>query len=205
MEVRPTERTPIHFDRADSYADLTLSQIMDVFKLMTQTYPRYIDNPSREAVEAVGIALVRRDELRGTPEGEPNESKLGVTEQVLGWMSQEVGRMAKQSRYALYSSRPPCLADRRTRFPSSHAAAGMFVLLSWCCGLYGACLDSDTLFPSSRSWPALLGLMATLVDMLLDPSTRTKPSVRKSALVRTRRALRHVGEYYDILAFHSGT
>lgn len=71
---------------------------MDVFKLLTSTYPRYVDAESREAVEEVGIAIVRRDELRGTPQGEPNESKFGVAEQVLGWMSQEVGRMHKRSR-----------------------------------------------------------------------------------------------------------
>ena len=71
---------------------------MDIFQLLTSTYPRYVDSESREAVEEVGIALVRRDELRGTPQGEPSESKLGVTEQILGWMSHEVGQIAKRSR-----------------------------------------------------------------------------------------------------------
>lgn len=81
----------------DRHADLSLSQVMDIFKLLTSTYPRYVDAESREAVESVGVALVRRDELRGTPQGEPG-SILGVTEQVLGWMSQEVGRIQKRSR-----------------------------------------------------------------------------------------------------------
>ena len=71
---------------------------MDVFKLLTSTYPRYVDSESREAVETVGMALVKRDELRGTPRGEPNESKFGVVEQVLGWMAQEVGRIQKRPR-----------------------------------------------------------------------------------------------------------
>ncbi len=71
---------------------------MDVFKLLTSTYSRYVDSESRSAVEEVGTALVRRDELRGTPQGEADESKFGVTEQVLGWMSQEVGRIAKRPR-----------------------------------------------------------------------------------------------------------
>ena len=71
---------------------------MDVFKLLTSTYPRYIDSESREAVEEVGMAMVRRDELRGTPQGEVDETRFGVTEQVLGWMSQEVGRIQKRSR-----------------------------------------------------------------------------------------------------------
>lgn len=84
-----------HRDRG---ADLSLSQIMDIFKLLTSTYPRYIDAESRESVESVGVAMVRRDELRGTPEGEQDESKFGVMEQILGWMSSEVGRIQKRSR-----------------------------------------------------------------------------------------------------------
>ncbi|RPD57344.1 ARM repeat-containing protein [Lentinus tigrinus ALCF2SS1-7] len=156
------------------HGDLSLSQIMDVFKLLTSTYPRYVDAESREAVEEVGVAMVRRDELRGTPQGEPNESKFGVAEQVLGWMSHEVGRIHKRS--------------------SSHAAADMFVLLNWCCGLYVACLECNPDFPQSRCWTALLGIMASLVDMILDPSTRSKKSLQKSARVRTRRALRYSPE-----------
>ena len=81
---------------------------MDVFKLLTSTYPRYVDSESREAVEEVGILLVRRDELRGTPRGETEESKVGVTEQVLGWMSQEVGRIAKRSRCVITHAIAPC-------------------------------------------------------------------------------------------------
>ena len=80
------------------HLDLSLSQIMDVFKLLTSTYPRYVDAQSREAVESVGMALVRRDELRGTSQGEQDESKFGVVEQVLGWMAQEVGRIQKRPR-----------------------------------------------------------------------------------------------------------
>ncbi|KAI8978208.1 ARM repeat-containing protein [Trametes punicea] len=162
-----------------NHGDLSLSQVMDMFKLLTSTYPRYVDSESREAVEEVGIALVRRDELRGTPQGESNETKLGVTEQVLGWMSHEVGQISKRS--------------------SSHAAADMFVLLSWSCGLYVACLDSNPDFPKSRSWQALLGVMASLIDMLLDPATRAKKSLQKSALVRTRRALRHKPEMLAVV------
>ena len=71
---------------------------MDVFKLLTSTYPRYVDSESRDAVEAVGNALIKRDELRGTPQGEPGDTKFGVVEQVLGWMVQEVGRIQKRPR-----------------------------------------------------------------------------------------------------------
>ena len=74
----------------------------------------------------------------------------------------------------------------------------MFVLLSWCCGLYVACLDSNKEFTTTRAWPVLLGIMASLVDMLLDPGTPGKKSIQKSALVRTRRALRHVRGSHNV-------
>lgn len=69
--------------------ELSLSQILDIFRLLTLTYPKYVDNSSRDAVEEVGMELVRRDELR-------EEGKLGVTEQILGWLSNEVGGLVKR-------------------------------------------------------------------------------------------------------------
>ena len=77
---------------------------MDIFQLLTLTYSRYVDAPSREAVEAVGIELVRRDELRGTPEGDQDEERLGVTEQIVGWLALEIERMAKRPRCVLHRS-----------------------------------------------------------------------------------------------------
>ena len=76
--------------------DMNLSQTLDIFKLLTRTYPRYVDTASREAVEAVGMELVKRDELRGAAEGDHEENKLGVTEQILGWLANEVGRISKR-------------------------------------------------------------------------------------------------------------
>ena len=73
--------------------DMSLSQTLDIFKLLTRTYPRYVDTPSREAVEAVGMELVKRDELRSASD---DENKLGVTEQILGWLENEVGRISKR-------------------------------------------------------------------------------------------------------------
>ena len=87
-------------------SDLSLSQILDIFKLLTLTYSRYVDTPSREAVEAVGTELVRRDELRGKSEGEPEESPLGVTEQIVGWLAHEVGHISKLSKCANFCVHP---------------------------------------------------------------------------------------------------
>ncbi|PSR76114.1 hypothetical protein PHLCEN_2v8664 [Hermanssonia centrifuga] len=152
------------------YGDLSLSQTLDIFKLLTQTYPRYVDSASREAVETVGIELVRRDELRGTSPEDANETKLGVTEQIVGWLANEVDKFAKRS-----SAYPP---------------SDMLVLLSWACGIYVSCLKCNPDFTSSPAWSPLVGTMAVLLDLLLDKSARVKHAVQKSALVRTRRALR---------------
>lgn len=78
--------------------DLSLEENLEVFKLLTLTYSRYVDAPSREAVEAVGVELVRRDELRGTSEGEPEAKRLGIAEQIIGWLWSEADRMSKRPR-----------------------------------------------------------------------------------------------------------
>ncbi|KIJ11894.1 hypothetical protein PAXINDRAFT_157123 [Paxillus involutus ATCC 200175] len=70
--------------------ELTLSQIMDVFKILTHTYPRYVDTASRDAVEAIGMRLIEKDESStGSPQ-------LGVLEQVLGWLANEVSHISKR-------------------------------------------------------------------------------------------------------------
>ncbi|KAJ3807969.1 armadillo-type protein [Lentinula aff. lateritia] len=157
------------------HGDLTLSQVMDIFRLLTLTYPRYSDSPSREAVEEVGMVLVKRDELRGTEDGPSDEQKMGVAEQVVGWISNEVSHFAKRG-----SS-------------SSYAPSNLFVLLGWCSGLYTVCLESNPKFIESLSWKSLVGSMAILLDMVYD-SDRAKPSLKKGALVRVRRALRSAGD-----------
>ncbi|KAG1762385.1 armadillo-type protein [Suillus occidentalis] len=143
---------------------LSLRQIMDVFKLLTQTYPRYVDGASRDAVEEVGMTQL----ILG--------QKLGVTEQVLGWLANEVSDIAKRGS------------------PSTYAPADIFVLLSWACGLYATCLRSSPGFTSSPPWKLLVDIFATLLDMQLNRSTHTKATMQKSALVRTRRALRSAPE-----------
>jgi hypothetical protein len=60
---------------------------MDVFQLLTQTYPRYVDSASRDAVEQVGMMMIEKDETA--------DQKMGVTEQVLGWLAHEVSLIAK--------------------------------------------------------------------------------------------------------------
>lgn len=59
-----------------------------MFGLLIETYPKYVDLASREAVEEVGKELVRRDEMR--------EVKHGVTERILGRIGNEVGRIVER-------------------------------------------------------------------------------------------------------------
>ncbi|KAK2463021.1 hypothetical protein APHAL10511_004676 [Amanita phalloides] len=169
----------IHFLRDEllslaKHGDLTLSQTLDVFKLLTMTYPRYNDPGSREAVKVVGMELVRRDELRGTSKGAQEESKLGVAEQIIGWLSVEVGRVTKRGS------------------ASSYAVADIFVLLSWSCGIYTICVESDNNFITSNPWRSLTVSMAALLDVIFG-SGQAKCSLQKGALVRVRRALRSSG------------
>ncbi|KIK62847.1 hypothetical protein GYMLUDRAFT_242480 [Collybiopsis luxurians FD-317 M1] len=154
------------------HADLSLSQTLDIFKLLTLTYPRYSDGPSREAVEEVGMILIRRDEER--------EQKLGVTEQIVGWISNEVGKFVKRGS------------------ANSYAPSDLFVLLSWCCGIYAVCLETNKNFTQESSYKSIVGSMAVLLDMISD-SDRAKPSLKTGALVRVRRALRSAGDKVPIL------
>lgn len=55
------------------------------------------------------MELVKRDELRGTAEGAIDESKLGVTEQILGWLANEVARLSKRGSARFDQCRSVCL------------------------------------------------------------------------------------------------
>lgn len=62
--------------------------MLDVFELLIETYPRYVDSASREAVQIIGKELVQRDETRA--------ERRGITEQILGRMANEVSRIARR-------------------------------------------------------------------------------------------------------------
>lgn len=81
--------------------DLSLTQILDIFQLLTETYPRYIDTPSRDAVQQLAMRLVQKDEaIRDTP-------KLGVLDHVLGWLENEVAHISKPSPRSALSPHSP--------------------------------------------------------------------------------------------------
>ena len=62
---------------------MDMRKTMDLFKLVILTLPRYVDAPSRDAVVHLSEALVRRDELRGKEDGEPDANKMGEPSYVI--------------------------------------------------------------------------------------------------------------------------
>ena len=170
--------------------DLNLSQMMDVFKILTLTYPLYPDSHSRDAVEKVIIELIRQDVQSGLPADSDNP-RLGITNQILGWLSNEANSFVKRNS-------PKCGPFLRFNndcltsfFHSSYAPSTFFVLLSWSCRIFTTYLTVNPHFPSTNGWNVLLGSMATLIEMLT-AADGAKRSMVNGALVRVRRALRSV-------------
>lgn len=80
---------------------------------------------------------------------------------------------------------------------SSSAPANQFVLLNWACVLYETLLKTDVKPPAAKPFTTLVGVIASMLDCLLDKSMRVKDTIRKGAVVRTRRAIRMVRNVYD--------
>ena len=53
-----------------------------------------MDTPSREAIASVGRNIVERDESRGSGNDLKNEPKLGVADNVIGWLHSEAFRIS---------------------------------------------------------------------------------------------------------------
>jgi hypothetical protein len=69
--------------------ELTTNQLVDIFNLLKLTYPRYIDAPSREAVEAILHALV----LRGSQKSSQDSA---MVRNIVKWLTLESTRVARQ-------------------------------------------------------------------------------------------------------------
>ena len=67
------------------------------------------------------------------------------------------------------------------------------MLLSWACGLYTVCTKHDPHFMASNPSRALVGSLALVLDMVQE-SSKAKPSLKKGAVVRVRRAFRSAGK-----------
>ena len=144
------------------------------------------------------MELVRRDEQRGSQDGPPDETRLGVAEQVLGWLSNEVGRFTRGGTAKYVFTSLKSASTQHFRLLSSYAPSDIYVLLSWACGLYTVCVKHNSDFITSNYWRVLVGSMALLVDMLME-STQAKPSLKHGGLVLTRRALRSVRRFNHLI------
>ncbi|KAG8750793.1 translational activator of GCN4, partial [Serendipita sp. 396] len=149
--------------------DLSMSQTMDIFGLVRMTLPRYVDNPSREAVMHLSEVLVRRDELRGREGGELDASKMGVAEQIIGWLNVEATRISQS--------------------PASVASLQISVLFSWACNLYSLIVKLTPGYQATPVWGKLSASIALLLDSILDTSSPAKPALRKRSTVQARRTV----------------
>jgi hypothetical protein len=69
---------------------------------------------------------------------------------------------------------------------SSSASSDRYILLTWCCTVFGTDLGTEVSFTSS----VLVPTMASLFDSLCDASTRD--AIKRGAVAHVRRTLRMV-------------
>ncbi|KAG8904625.1 translational activator of GCN4 [Tulasnella sp. 403] len=143
--------------------DVSSEQVLELFDVLTLTYARYVDGPSREAAIDVLEAMLKRDEYPGD-----GAARKEVVNGILGWLNVEVLRVAA----------------------STSASNNIFALLTWCCAFYSAQAKNDPAFSETAEWPTLIGLLAMLLDAILDEASPGRKSLRKAALVHSRRAFR---------------
>ncbi|KAF8317653.1 ARM repeat-containing protein [Clavulina sp. PMI_390] len=142
-------------------------QAWDLFEVIALTGPRYVDSGSRSAAIDTLRALVARDALFG---GADDGRIPGLLEKIVKWLADESARISS-------------LSAR-----SSSAASERFALLTWACAILDECLASLDGFSETSSWKPLILSLAILIDSLSDANT--KPTMKQSALVQTRRLLR---------------
>lgn len=154
--------------------DLSDSEAHDLFQLLTTTYARYIDQPSREAVESVLLMLASRD------------STLDHTVQ---WIRTEAERVCSGGA-ARYERTIQVFKEALELMfcVSSSAASSRFVLLKWCCVLY----PTEVKRKNVGTWKALLESMAMFLNSLLDENGTARRAIRRTSVVCTRRAFRSV-------------
>jgi hypothetical protein len=88
---------PFLFEIDSLYIDLSMAQTSQVFELLTMTYPRYVDRPSRDAAEHLGVELLKVDERRN--------DKYGVAEHIISWIHTESNRICTKGaqRYSFFN------------------------------------------------------------------------------------------------------
>ncbi|KAK4055085.1 translational activator of GCN4 [Microbotryomycetes sp. JL201] len=145
------------------------SQVQDVIKALLATVPRYSDSRSRIAVLAVLdglLARARQPHANGTSTSD-DRKPLDILPGMIKWLDAETKKLERTG-----------------------SSSTRFNVLHWACAIYSnACKDANTL--SETQWSALVSSLASLTFVLLDEAEPVKPTLRKSVLTVTRRAVRN--------------
>ncbi|KAJ8297218.1 eIF-2-alpha kinase activator gcn1 [Rhodotorula toruloides] len=163
-------------DRTETLAELRVwatkpslepAQVQDLVRLLVSTVPRYVDSTSRQAVLAVLSALLARDYApsRDDVAATSNGKTASLTNGLIRWLEGETAKVDKTG-----------------------ASSTRFALLAWANTIYSSVPADHPL--EDAPFASLAITLSTLLNAVLDEANGAKESIRKSALVSTRRAVR---------------
>lgn len=162
-------------------ASLEPNQVQDIVRLILPTVPRYQDAASRQAVLAVVSALLARDNAAGTADETANAAATtngkpasALSTGLIKWLESETGKVEK-----------------------SGATSTRLALLGWAATIYASVPAEHPL--DDAPFLSLATSLSSLLNVVLDDSAGAKETVRKSALVVTRRAVRTVSVSGDAI------
>lgn len=155
--------------RVHSTASLEPAQVQDLVRLLVSTVPRYVDSTSRQAVLAVLSTLLARDyaSSRDDAAATSNGKTASLTNGLIKWLEGEAAKVDKTG-----------------------AGSTRFALLAWANTIYSAVPAVHPL--EDAPFVSLAVTLSNLLNAVLDEANGAKDSIRKSALVSTRRAVRTV-------------
>ncbi|GAA6002609.1 hypothetical protein JCM10207_007591 [Rhodosporidiobolus poonsookiae] len=162
--VNARRDTLVELAQVAARPSLEPQQVQDIVRLLIPTVPRYTDAPSRQAVLAVLAALLARDYTPNEDDGaaKPPTYTLGL----IKFLEAETAKVEK-----------------------SGAASTRFALLGWAATVYATVPVDRPL--EDAPFASLAASLSTLLATVLDPQEGAKESLKQSALVQTRRAVRN--------------
>ncbi|GAA6038663.1 hypothetical protein JCM8097_009472 [Rhodosporidiobolus ruineniae] len=146
------------------------AQVQDIVRILIPTIPRYTDNASRQAVLAVLAAILSRDYAPPSAPSSDAPAENGAkapayTPGLIKFLEAEVAKVDKAA-----------------------APGTRFALLGWAATVYAAVPEEKPLEDAQLA--SLAQSLSTLLYVVLDPHGGAKDSLKQSALVVTRRAVR---------------
>lgn len=141
---------------------------------------KYQDAASRQAVVGVVAVLVARDYAATAQRGDNDAASSSAAAQ------QANGKPASNLTQGLIK----WLEGETAKVEKSGATSTRLALLGWAATIYGAVPADSPL--DEAPWLSLVTSMSTLLNAILDDSNGAKETLKKSALVVTRRAVRTV-------------